>query len=90
MRETTVERHLGMRVGKLGGISLKIMPVIAGIPDRLVIMPGGRTYFVELKQPKGELSQIQREIHRRLEALGHPVAVLWNKQEVDLWTEFLL
>ena len=88
MRETTVERHLVQRVRLLGGMCLKLMPVIAGIPDRLVILPDGRMYFVELKQPKGKLSPIQVEMHRRLEALGHSVAVLWNKEEIDLWMEF--
>lgn len=67
---------------------LKLMPMPAGIPDRLVLLPGGRVYLVEMKQPKGKCSPIQLERHRRLAAIGYPVAVLWNKEEVDLWLEF--
>lgn len=88
MRESAIEKYLGQRVKAMGGLSVKLSPTILGIPDRLVVLPGGRHYFVELKQPRGRLSEIQKEIHRRLETLGHPVAVLWNKQEVDLWLEF--
>lgn len=88
MRESAVERHLVQRVRSLGGMCLKIMPTIAGVPDRLVLLPDSRAYLVELKQPRGKLSPLQLEMHRRLAAIGWPVAVLWNKEEVDLWLEF--
>jgi hypothetical protein len=89
MRESTVERHLVQRVRSLGGMCLKLMPMPAGTPDRIVVLPGNRVYFVETKQPKGEVSPIQLERHRRLGLIGYPVAVLWNKKEVDQWmTQF--
>lgn len=88
MRESVVEAYLRERIEALGGMCLKLMPMPAGTPDRLVLMPDGQVYLVELKQPKGKLSAIQRERHRRLAAIGYTVAVLWNKEEVDLWLEF--
>lgn len=88
MKETAVEAYLFDRVRGMGGMAIKLLPMPAGIPDRLVILPGGIHYFVELKQPKGKRSPIQIEIHRRLVAIGHPVATLFTKQEVDLWLEF--
>lgn len=88
MRESVVERHLVQRVRALGGQCVKLMPTIAGVPDRLVLLPNGGFALVELKQPKGRLSPVQIEWHRRLAEIGHPVAVLWSKEEVDLWLEF--
>jgi hypothetical protein len=88
MRESTVEAHLYARVKALGGMCVKTPATIAGWPDRLVILPNQPIMLVEMKQPKGKLSPLQIEIHRRLEALGHPVATLYTKSEVDLWLEF--
>ena len=88
MRERAVEAHLYDQVRRRGGMCVKTMPTVAGWPDRLVILPGQPIVLVEMKQPKGKLSQLQIEIHRRLEKLGHPVAVLYTKAEVDLWLEF--
>lgn len=88
MRETVVENYLYRQVRKLGGMCVKTPATVAGWPDRLVILPGQPIYLVEMKQPKGKLSPLQIEIHRRLAALGHPVATLYTKAEVDLWLEF--
>lgn len=88
MRETAVEEHLTAQVKRRGGMCVKLAPTRAGIPDRMVVIPGQPIVLVELKQPKGKLSAIQVEMHRRLEAIGHPVAVLWTKADVDLWLEF--
>lgn len=88
MREVDVERHLLQGVRDRGGMCVKMIPVVSGIPDRLVILPGQPMAFVELKRPKGgKVSAIQIEQHRRLAALGHPVAVLLNKEEVNQWLE---
>lgn len=88
MRESAVERHLVQRVKALGGMCVKLAPTMTGLPDRLVMLPGGGIWFVELKQPKGKVAPIQVEMHRRLDVLGHPVATLWNRDQIDLWLEF--
>lgn len=83
MREQAIENALISRVKERGGLCLKLAPYIAGIPDRLVILPGGNLMFVELKRPKGGVvSPIQRVIHARLEALGVPVHIVSNKEEI--------
>lgn len=52
--EKEIERKLRLMVTKHGGMCLKLVcPGWSGVPDRIVLMPGGRVYFVELKRPKG-------------------------------------
>jgi hypothetical protein len=89
MRESTVEAHLFAEVQKRGGWCLKLVPTKAGIPDRMVLLPGGRMYLVELKQPKGKVSAIQLFRHQQLLKRGYPVAVLWTVPEVNAWLENL-
>jgi len=48
----------------------------AGEPDLRVYGPGGRVLFVELKTPKGRMSDAQLTRHAALAALGHDVRVL--------------
>jgi hypothetical protein len=88
MRERAVEAHLFNQVRQRGGMCVKTMPTVAGWPDRMVILPGQPIVLVEMKRPKGKLSPLQIEIQRRLERIGHPVATLYTKEEVDLWLEF--
>nr|WP_330398693.1 VRR-NUC domain-containing protein [Lacrimispora celerecrescens] len=44
-----------------------------GVPDRLVLLPGGRCAFVELKAPGKKLRPLQEKRRTQLEALGFPV-----------------
>jgi hypothetical protein len=47
-----------------GGLFIKfVSPSTRGVPDRIVITPSGRIYFVELKKEGGRLSPIQRYMH---------------------------
>jgi hypothetical protein len=86
MLESAIERHLRDRVRTRGGMCIKLAPTIAGLPDRMVLLPDGRVYFVELKRPNdGEVSAIQHKRHRDLRAIGFTVDVLWSKPEVDEW-----
>ena len=52
MREKDIEKELAARTKTMGGIAPKfISPGFDGMPDRLVLLPGGRMGFVELKAP---------------------------------------
>lgn len=57
MRESDIERRLVQGVKKLGGRAYKfVSPGNVGVPDRLVVLPGGVVLFVEVKAPDGRLS----------------------------------
>jgi hypothetical protein len=50
MQEKTLERKLVERVKAMGGIAPKLVsPGFSGMPDRLVLLPGGKMAFVEVK-----------------------------------------
>lgn len=83
--EKVVERFLVERVQLLGGMTMKIMPTVAGAPDRLVLLPGARMYFVELKASDGRLSAVQEHFHETMGYLDIPVAVLYNRSQVVDW-----
>jgi hypothetical protein len=52
MREKDIESYLRDQVKKIKGIAYKFeSPGNSGVPDRLVLLPDGKIYFVELKAP---------------------------------------
>lgn len=79
--EKTVEAYLRQKVRDLGGMSIKLKNPI-GIPDRLILMPGGKTMFVELKDKGKKPRGIQLVRHRELRTLGFDVFVIDSKDEV--------
>jgi len=71
MREKDLERKLCDGVKNLGGRAVKFTsPYVTGMPDRLVLLPGGRCFFVEIKTREGRLSPVQRKRHGQLRSLG--------------------
>ena len=74
MRESTIEKTLISTVRQSGGLAIKLVsPGWAGAPDRLILMPGGKSAFVELKAPGHSLRPLQVRRKRQLEALGFSV-----------------
>ncbi|WMT12556.1 VRR-NUC domain-containing protein [Serratia fonticola] len=80
IRESTIENNLVKKVKAAGGTAYKFTsPGRKAVPDRLVLLPGGRVVFVECKAP-GELPRAdQVREHNRLRALGFKVVVLDSK-----------
>jgi len=74
--EKDIERKLTEEVKKLGGLSIKLLPsLINGLPDRMLLLPGGRIIFMELKSTGEKPRKIQIFIHKRFKTLGFPVYV---------------
>ena len=74
MAEKDIERKLKKRVEALGCMCLKFeSPGYTGVPDRIVLMPGGEAFFVELKAPGKMMRPLQRKRRYQLMKLGFPV-----------------
>lgn len=83
--EASIERTLSRLVVQAGGLCYKLTSPTAGVPDRLVIMPGGRVYLVELKAPGGRLRKVQEAWHAKAARRGVNVLVLGSREEVIDW-----
>ena len=84
MLERDVERKLIDGIKRLGGQAYKwVSPGSNGVPDRIVIMPGGRILFCELKTTTGRLSELQKMQIRMLTRLGCEVRVLYGPDDVQ-------
>lgn len=81
--ERDVERRLAHEVGRLGGLCVKAGQ--DGWPDRIVMLPGGRLWWVELKRPHGKLADLQLYRAVELAKVGQKVVCLWSVDEVDRW-----
>ena len=84
MLEKELEKKLRDKVKKLGGKAYKfVSPGNAGVMDRIVLMPGGIIYFVEMKRPGGKLSKLQIVQKRTIEKLGFNVLIISSEQELN-------
>ncbi len=85
--EKDIERKLVDRVKRHNGLCLKwICPGWSGVPDRIVLLPGGKIIFVELKRPKGgKLSELQKWWADKLTYLGFPYWAIWDEKDLNLF-----
>jgi len=82
--ERNIESYLRNSVKKIGGVAYKwVSPGNSGVPDRIVIAPGGRLAFVELKAPGRKPTALQLVQHDKLRALGWDVRVIDSREGVD-------
>ena len=83
MREQAIEHKLVKAVRAMGGIAPKLVsPGFDGMPDRLVLLPGGRLGFVEVKAPGKKPRPLQTARHRLLKHLGFRVYVLDSPEQI--------
>lgn len=82
--EREVEARLRDMVRSRGGFCLKwVCPGWSGVPDRIILLPGGRIIFVELKRPEGgRLSSRQVWWGRKLTQLGFEHHIIWNIMDI--------
>lgn len=84
MNEKLIEQYLRDQVKMIGGKAYKfVSPGNAGVPDRLVLLPGGKVVFVELKALGKKPTNLQQTQIRRIRALGFMVCVIDSKKDVD-------
>lgn len=74
MLESRIERLLKSEVEKHGAKARKfVSPGWAGAPDRIILFPGGRVVFVELKAPQRIMRPLQKKRTAELRNLGFKV-----------------
>ena len=84
MLERELEEKFRRRVKAAGGKAYKfVSPGNDGVPDRLVVLPGGRIGFVELKQKGRRPTALQQKRILELRSLGCVVMVLDRREDMD-------
>ena len=84
MLESSIEGSPRQLVKRLGGFYIKLSPEwLAGIPDRMVLLPKATIFFIELKRPRGKDRPKQPRIRQKLINLGFRVYKIDNKKELE-------
>lgn len=84
MQEKQLECRLTQGLKAMGGKAYKfVSPGNAGVPDRIVILPGGVVLFAELKADGGRLSKYQTLQIDALRRLGAEVREVWGENGAD-------
>ena len=84
--EKNIEAHLVKSVRRIGGVAYKFTsPAHRGVADRVVCLPDGSTWFIELKAEGGRLSPLQKIFADEMTRLKQNYCVLWSKEDVDTW-----
>lgn len=84
MREKQIEQKLVLAVKRRGGICPKfVSPGFDGMPDRIVLLPGGRLGFAEVKAPGKKPRSLQAARHGMLRRLGFKVYVLDDEKQIE-------
>lgn len=89
--EKDIEQKLRKKIAALGGYCLKwVCPGWSGVPDRIVLLPGARIYFVETKRPKGgRLSAMQLKWREWLTKLGFSCWTVWTFEELEEFLQYI-
>ena len=83
MNEKFIEQKLATAVKTKGGIAPKfVSPSFAGMPDRLILLPGGLMAFAELKAPGMKPRPLQVARHEMLRRLGFRVYVIDGIEQI--------
>lgn len=90
--ERDIERKLRLLVEKYGGKCLKwVCPGWVGVPDRIILLPGGRIHFVETKRPKGgRYSAVQDKWRDWLHGLGFSYRRIKDTEQLTLFELVLI
>lgn len=82
--EKEIEGKLRQMVENHGGLCMKWVSGWSGVPDRIILLPGGLVMFAETKRPKGgRLSRLQEWWRKKLRGLGFWSVVVWDLVDVE-------
>ena len=84
MLERDIEKYLLRRTAERGGVAYKwVSPGRVGVADRIVVLPGGVVWFVEVKTANGRLSEMQKIFAADMMRLEQNYRCVWCKEDID-------
>jgi hypothetical protein len=84
MLESDIEKRIARKIRSRGGLCLKwVSPGFTGVPDRIILLPGKRILFAEIKRPGEDLRPRQKRVKAQLEALGFTVLRVTGEEDID-------
>ena len=83
MREREIEQRLKKETVKHSGMCFKFLSSVSGVPDRLLLFPGGLLIFVELKREGEKPRKLQMVMIRKIRELGFDVRVVDSEQGIQ-------
>lgn len=84
--ESSLETSLRIAITKRGGLALKLNSIsFTGLPDRLILLPGGKVIFLETKGVEKKPRVRQLVVQRQLEALGFVCWNIWTREHLNLF-----
>lgn len=84
MRESEVEKAFVDAIKRIGGKAVKFTSQsMNGVPDRLVLLLGGKCAFAELKSPGKQMRPLQRKRRLQLQGLGFPVFCVDRVEQIE-------
>lgn len=90
MKESELEQKFRQQVEKRGAKVLKfVSPGLAGVPDRMILTYGAKTYFAEIKRPGQHLRPLQVYRKKQLEELGYKVFVIDSVAAISDFIKFM-
>lgn len=83
--EANIEKRLMKSVKAIGGRAIKLNPLWnIGIPDRMILLPGSRIYFIELKD-RSKVSKAQTIWISWLTGCGFDARVIRGGEELTIF-----
>ncbi len=84
MKEKRIEQKLVAVVKKMGGMCPKfVSPGLDGMPDRIVLLPGGKIGFIEVKANGKKPRPLQIRRAEQLRGLGFKVYLLDRVEQIN-------
>lgn len=83
MRERRIEKYLIDKVESFKGEAFKFTSSKRGVPDRIVLLPGGKMFFAEVKAPGKKPTPLQDKRIRDLKSLGFQAEIIDSRSKVD-------
>lgn len=85
--ERSIEHYFVNECKRAGWWCVKFLPFsLNGMPDRVVLMPGAKAVWVELKRPGAKPRKLQLKMHGRLRAYGFEVHTISSREGVNIFT----